>query len=73
MNNQEAYQVLEDNSVFWGRIDENTIYVYTSGYKTAECYEIEKFLMKAKMFCLEMRFDRHCGQTKSVYRHQKED
>jgi len=70
MTNQEAYQVLEDNFVHWGRIDEDTIYVYTSGYQTAECYEIEKFLMKAKMFCLEMRFDSHCGKTKSVYRHK---
>ena len=56
--------------VHWGRIDENTIYIYTPGYKTAECYEIEKFLMEHEMFCLEMRFDTHCRKTKSIYVHK---
>lgn len=68
MTTQEYYQALNDNYVHWDRRDEDHIVVWTSGYRTAECYEIERFLMKGKFFALSMDFDSLCGKTKTVYK-----
>lgn len=72
LTNQQAYQQLSDNYVHWDRKDANHIIVWTSGYETADCHDIEEFLMRAGMRCCERKFDRMCGKTYSVYRHLPE-
>lgn len=71
MTNKQAYQALSNANVHWDRKDNNHIVVWTSGYKTQDAYNIEKFLNQAGMQCLEMRFDKICGKTQAVYKHKK--
>ena len=70
MTNQEAYKELSDKHVHWDRKDSNHIIVWTNGYKTQDCHNIEKFLMQAGMFIVRQEFDKICGKTYSVYKHK---
>jgi len=67
---QNVYDQFKANNVHWQRRDNETIVVWTSGYKTSECYDIESFLMKSKCYCISMDFDKQCGKTKAVYKHK---
>lgn len=71
MNNREAYQALTEARVHWDRKDGNHIIVWTSGYLTAECHEIERFLMQAKMRAVSQEFDKVCGKTVTTYKHKE--
>ncbi len=69
MINDDIYQILVNKNTHWDRKDSKHIYIWTSGYKTMECYEYEKLLNKAKMVCVKRRFDTLCGKTFSLYKH----
>lgn len=67
---RQAYEWLTKNNVHWDRKDSSHIVVWTSGYKTMLCQTIERSLMTAGMRCVVREFDKHCGKTYSVYKHQ---
>lgn len=70
MTNQDAYTWLSTNNCHWDRKSSNEIIVWTSGYKCAEHYEIAEVLACAKMRMISEDFDKYCGKTKAVYKHQ---
>lgn len=70
LSNKKAYEVLIKNHVHWDRKDKNHIVVWTSGYITADCHTIEKFLMKAGMRAVDQKFDSMCGKTKTTFKHK---
>ncbi len=73
MKNQEQWKLFAalEGKVHWDRKDKNHIIVWTSGYKTAECHEIERYLMdNFKMTCMSQKFDSLCGKTVSVFKHK---
>jgi len=71
MKNQEAYNWLTEINAHWGRQDSNHIYVWVSGYKHADCYEVyAKALNKAGMRLISENFDKICGKTKLMFRHK---
>ena len=70
LTNQQAYEQLTANHVHWDRKSSNEIIVWTSGYLTADCHNIEKFLMQAGMLCIKQEFDQMCGKTYSIFRHK---
>lgn len=71
MTNLQAYEALTEANYQWGRIDANTIYVWVTGYKTQDSYDLETFLRQAKMRCMSHDFDERCGKTKSVFKHKE--
>lgn len=70
MTNQDAYQALIKANVHWSRQDDNHIVVWTEGYLTQDCHNIEKFLLGAKMRIVKQEFDKYCGKTFTVYKHK---
>ena len=70
MTNQQAYKILTENNFHWDRVSAKEIIVWTPGYKTAACFEIEEILMKAKMFALKRDFDEMCGKTYTIFKHK---
>lgn len=70
MTNQQAYQKLTDKNVHWDRKDSGHIIVWTSGYKTQDCHNIESFLMQAGMYIVKQDFDQMSGKTYSIYKHK---
>lgn len=72
ITNQQAYQELSAKHVHWDRKDATHIVVWTSGYKTNDCHEIEKFLMRAGMWATSQEYDQLCGKTRTVYCHRSD-
>ena len=70
LTNKQAYQALTAANVHWDRKDAKHIVVFTSGYKCANCHNIEKYLMQAGMRIVSQEFDRMSGKTFSVYKHK---
>lgn len=68
LNNTTYDEYLNSIYAHWGRRDDRDIYVYTSGYRTSEAYDIEKQLRKYGFFAISIDFDEQCGKTKIVYR-----
>lgn len=73
MTNQQAIKALTEAKLFWDRIDFQTITVYTTGYRTTQCYNVEKFLKMAHMVVIDRKFDKLSGQTVTYYVHQIEE
>lgn len=67
---QYAYNELTRVNAFWGRIDSNTIYIYTDGYLTQDCHNIESFMLANGFRSIEQNFDKYCGKTKTIYKHK---
>lgn len=67
--NKDAYAWLINNHVHWTRTGENLIMVWTSGYKCADHYTIERVLMKSGMRMIGEAWDPICGKTSATYRH----
>jgi antirestriction protein ArdC len=63
---------LEKNNLQWGRYDSesDSLYVWTPGYKTAQCYEVEARAMSEGYIALKMHFDQHCGKTQIILKKQ---
>ena len=45
--------------------------VWTSGYKTMECYDLEKRFMEHDFYAMTREFDRQCGKTRTYYKQVK--
>lgn len=63
------FDVLESNNLQWNTTQEG-FYVWTPGYKHADCYTIEKRAMKEGYICLTMKFDKQCGKTLMKFKKQ---
>lgn len=61
-------QQLTEANVNWDRLDERTIVVYTSGYKTADMHEIEQYLSRHGLICMAQVWDNIGGCTHAFYR-----
>jgi hypothetical protein len=70
MTRQETYEFLSNNHYHWDRQDNNHIYVWTSGYKTMDHYDIINILQKAGFHCVEQKWEDLCVKTKAVFRHK---
>lgn len=68
MTKQEVYTYLTDNGYSWDRIDKLHIYVWVSGYKTMEHYNIINLLESCGLYCIEDTWDGLCCKTRSVFK-----
>lgn len=59
---------LSDNNVHFTRSKDNEWIIYTSGYKTAEAYEINDLVNKMGGFCFKQDFDQICGKTRTFFK-----
>lgn len=63
-------KILESNNLQWGKYNNNEFYIWTPGYKHADCYKLEKIIMDNGYFCLSMSYDKHCCQTLMKFKKQ---
>lgn len=70
ISNQQAYETLTKNCIHWDRKDDKHIIVWTSGYKTNQAYEIERYLLTAAMVAVDQQFDNISGKTFTIYKHK---
>jgi hypothetical protein len=66
------FEILKKNNVHITRRTYNDdileYNVWTSGYKTKECYDLEELFREYGFFALSMKFDLHCGKTRTHYK-----
>lgn len=68
MHNPQHYiNELSKNHVHFTLLSNGNLVIWTSGYKTRECYDLEAFMMKGGFYALKMDFDTLCGKTRTEY------
>lgn len=70
MNNREAYEMLTEKRVHWGRLNDNHIFIWVEGYFTQDFYDLATILNWNGMRMTESEFDRMCGKTRGVFKHK---
>lgn len=68
-SNHLAYDWLNGMRAHWGRKSANEIFVWTSGYCTQDCHDLEEALMAFGFSAMSRDFDSLCGKTVTVYWH----
>lgn len=68
---QEFYDQLIKDNVFWGRNPDNSIYIYTDGYKTQEHYDLAEYANSMGFAYVSEEFDRICGKTRLIIKLRK--
>ena len=63
---EHFYSQLDENNVHWGRTNDNTLFVWTSGYKTANHIYIQEFAQACGLRCMKENYDSLCGKTIST-------